>query len=121
MSFPYYLKTGRASDLKDQKDRLVYRALEIFPGALSLATLILAVLLSWLKPLWVAIFITCFVIYWLLKTIYFSFHLRAAYQKMREHEKTDWLERLSQLAVINNRLPVKSCNYSDVQGTLGSY
>ena len=93
----YYLKIGRASDLKDKKERIIYRFFEILPGALSWLTLFLAVFLSWLKPVWVAIFIICFVVYWLFRTIYFSFHLQSCYKKMRENEKVDWQERLRKL------------------------
>src|SRR4030042_688736 len=53
----YYLRIGKASDLKNSKDRVVFRLLEIFPGVLSWGTLILSVILSWKKPVLVAIFI----------------------------------------------------------------
>lgn len=96
MDLPYYLKIGRASDLKDKKERTLYRFFEILPGGLSWLTFFLAILFSWLKPAWVAIFIIIFVIYWLIRNIYFSFHLRACYKKMKENEKTDWLEKLNQ-------------------------
>ena len=92
-----YLRISRASDLKNPKERILYRFFEIFPGALSWGTLILVIVLSWKKPLWVAIFIIFFVLYWLFRTIYFSFHLRAGYQRMRKYEKTDWLKKISQL------------------------
>ncbi len=70
------------------------RIWEIFPGMLSWGTLILVVFLSWQKPVWIAIFIILFDIYWLLKSIYFSFHLRATFQKMRQYLKTEWKEKL---------------------------
>ena len=69
MSLPYYLKVGRASDLKDPKERKIFRALEILPGALSWLTLATVVLLSWLKPTWVAIFIISFIIYSLIRNV----------------------------------------------------
>ena len=101
MDEKYYLKIGRASDLKDAKERIIYRFFEIFPGALSWGTLLLAVLLSWLKPSAAAVFIIVFVIYWFFRTIYFSFHLQAGYKKMREHEKIDWIEKLNNLSGEN--------------------
>ncbi|PIS17518.1 MAG: hypothetical protein COT59_00225 [Candidatus Nealsonbacteria bacterium CG09_land_8_20_14_0_10_42_14] len=91
---PYYLKIGRAADLKNKKEKMIYRALEIFPGALSWLTLILVILLSWLKPVWMAVFIIVFVIYWLFRAVYFSFHLNACYRQMRKNEKIDWLKKL---------------------------
>lgn len=95
----YYLKIGQASDLKKWEERIVYRLFEIFPGALAWGILVLVVLLSWKKPALVSIFIIFFVLYWLFRTIYLSFHLRSGYQKMREQEKIDWLEKLQQLTI----------------------
>jgi len=92
-----YLKIGQVSDLKSPGERIIFRLFEIFPGAFSWGTLILITILSWKKPFWISIFIIFFVIFWLFRTIYLSFHLRAGYQKMREHEKTDWLKKLREL------------------------
>jgi len=97
MSVPYYLKIGRAADLQDKKERIIFRFFEILPGAVSWLTLFLAILFSWLKPVWMAYFIITFIIYWLFRTIYFSFHLQACYQQMKKNEETDWLEKLNQL------------------------
>ncbi|MDP3015320.1 MAG: glycosyltransferase family 2 protein [bacterium] len=72
----------------------LYRFYEIIPGSLAWTTIILIFLLSWLAPALTAIFIILFDIYWLLKTIYLSFHLRATFSKMRENLKIDWLEKL---------------------------
>lgn len=72
----------------------MYRFYEIIPGFLAWTTIILIFLLSWLAPAATAIFIILFDIYWLFKTIYLSFHLRAAFSKMRQVMKTNWLEKL---------------------------
>ncbi len=104
----YYLKVGRASDLKDKKERMIFRLLEILPGAISWGTLILLIFLSWLKPLWVAIFIIGFDFYWLLKVVYLSSHTRAAFRKMRKHEKINWIEKLNRLGAEKYSIPVKS-------------
>jgi len=50
-----------------------------------------------LLPTAVAIFIILFDIYWLFKTIYLSFHLRATFSKMRRVSKINWLEKLKEL------------------------
>lgn len=97
MSSKSYLKIATASDLENRRDRFFYRVLEIFPGALSWATLIFFIFLSWQKPVWVAFFIIVFDLYWLIRTIYFSFHLRAGYQKMKEYEKRDWLAKVKEI------------------------
>jgi len=72
----------------------MYRFFEMIPGLLAWTTIILMVLLSWLTPTAVAIFIILFDIYWLFKTIYLSFHLRATFSKMRENLKINWLDKL---------------------------
>lgn len=92
-----YLKIGKASDIKDRKQRAIYRILEIFPGALSWGSLILLFLLAWRKPLWVAIFAISFAFFWLLRMIYRSFLLRAGFKKMKEYEKIDWIKKLENL------------------------
>jgi len=98
----YYLKIGRASDLKNPKKRILFRLFEIFPGALSWGILILAVILSWKKPLWVAFFIIIFVIFWFFRTIYFSFHLWISYKKMRKNEKADWIGEIARFSQWRN-------------------
>lgn len=80
------------------KDQLLYSFLEKIPGFLSWVTLIVAVILSWLKPAWIAIFILAFVMYWLFRTIYFSFYLRSSFLKMKNREKINWLSKLEQLS-----------------------
>jgi hypothetical protein len=104
----YYLKANKAPDLKDKKERIIFRIFEILPGFLSWATLFLAIFLSWFKPLWVAIFIIAFVIFWLLRTIYYSLHLRAGYRKMKEYKNINWFKKLNQLPVTRYQLPVES-------------
>lgn len=72
----------------------MYRLFETIPGILTWLTLILMVALSWKVPFLVAIFIILFDVYWLLKSVYLSFHLRSTFQAMKENLKINWLERL---------------------------
>ncbi len=72
----------------------MYRFFEILPGALSWLTLVLMFVLSWQLPAFVAIFIILFDIYWLLKTIYLSFHLRSTFSAMKKNLKVNWFSRL---------------------------
>jgi len=74
----------------------MYRFFEILPGALAWVTIILMISFSWFAPAWVAVFIILFDIYWLLKTVYLSIHLRASFKKIRENLKVDWLNELIQ-------------------------
>ncbi len=67
------------------------------PGFLVWATFILAIVLSFIKPLWVVIFIIAFDIFWLLRVIYFVFYLSVSWRRYRAAIKTDWKSKLEEL------------------------
>jgi len=90
---PNYIHIGNASELKNPKDRRLYRFYEMLPGLLSWSTLILIVILSYLIPVYTAIFIIIFDIYWLIKTIYLSMHMRSSFVRMRKNLKINWLKK----------------------------
>ena len=100
-----YLKVDKAFEILEKKERIIYRALEIFPGALSWLTLISLIFFSYLKPVWVAVFVIGFDLYWFLKTIYLSAHLRSAFKKMKKNLNTDWL------ALLKKDFPKKWQNF----------
>ncbi|MCH7828689.1 glycosyltransferase family 2 protein [Patescibacteria group bacterium] len=109
MSLPEnYSHVGRAGDLKNTVERRLYRFLEMLPGILAWGTFALAILFSWLQPVWVAFFMIAFVIYLLLRTLYFAFHLWTGYQHMRVNEKKDWIVELKNLQKAEYQLPVSS-------------
>ncbi len=108
MNDKYYLKIGRAADLKDKKERSLYRFLEMFTGLLSLSVLFLSVLFSWKLPVLAAFFIIVFDIYWLLRTIYFSFYLKNGYSQMRKNEEIDWIKKIEDLGSPKNGLNISS-------------
>src|SRR3989344_3067178 len=86
-----YLKIGRAAEIADIRQRRIYRFLEILPAALSWLTLFLVIFLSWLVPVFTAIFIIAFDVYWFFKTIFLSLHMRSAFSKMKANLKKNWL------------------------------
>jgi hypothetical protein len=92
-----YLKIATAQDLNDPRERRFFRFLEILPGAASWLTIILAVVLSWKAPFFMATFILVFDLYWLVRSIYFSFYLRLSYVKIGQAMKTDWQAKLKTL------------------------
>ena len=92
-----HLTAARASDLHTARGRFLYRLFEILPAFLAWGTLISAVLASWLIPAFASFFILAFVLYWLLRVLYFAVHLRAAYSITRKHEKEDWFKRMQAL------------------------
>ena len=101
-----YIKIGFARDIKNPKEKRVFRFLEILPGILSWGTIFLMVFLSYRHPAWTAFFIIAFDIYWLLKTAFLSFHQQFSYKKMKANLKTDWMEKLGKLPVTNYQLPI---------------
>lgn len=74
----------------------MYRLLEIFPGALAWGTIAFLVASSRFFPQAVGIFVVLFDVYWLLKSIYLSIHMRATFRMMKANLKVDWLARLKE-------------------------
>jgi cellulose synthase/poly-beta-1,6-N-acetylglucosamine synthase-like glycosyltransferase len=79
---------------------MMRRFFEILPGALAWATIILMVVFSRYIPTGVAVFIILFDIYWLLKTVYLSLHLRATFSAMRRNLEVDWFARIADLESV---------------------
>jgi cellulose synthase/poly-beta-1,6-N-acetylglucosamine synthase-like glycosyltransferase len=92
-----YLDISKASDLKNPKDRRLYRFFEMIPGIMSLSTLFGVLVLSWLFPAEIAIFIICFCFYYLFRVFYFSLHQVVGYFRVKGNMKKDWLKKLKQV------------------------
>ena len=86
-------RIGKGDELSGS-DYLLYRFYEILPGFLSWLTIILAVVCSYLIPIYTAIFIIAFDVFWLLKTAYLSLHLKANWKRIKEHMSANWTEKL---------------------------
>lgn len=87
-------KVGRASDLTG-KDRRFFRILEILPGASSWIILIGVILASIYIPFVAAYFIIAFSIYWVLKTVFLSYHVRYNWKRLKHHMELDWAQMVS--------------------------
>lgn len=79
-------------NIKQKRKKFIWRIFEILPGFLSWATIILSITLSFLKPVWVAIFIICFDIYWFIKAIYLAINLLSSYKQLKLNIKQNWIE-----------------------------
>lgn len=108
-----YTKIGYAHDVKDRSWRLIYKMLEIFPAFLAWGTLALLVVFSFIYPEFVAIFIIIFDVYWLIKTVYLSLHLRSTYSQMKANTRINWFEKLKALSAEKYTLRVSS--WQDLQ------
>ncbi len=78
----------------DKVERRRQRFFEILPGFLCWFTLIGMFVFSWMAPVYVAIFIILFDIYWIYRTIYISIYSILAYRKLKRWKKIDWFHRL---------------------------
>ncbi len=79
---------------KDPHAHRIQRLLEMVPGGLTWLTIFGMLVLSFIVPVWVAVFIIAFDVYWILRTIYVSFYSRVAHRAMQRGKATDWFLRL---------------------------
>jgi Glycosyl transferase family group 2 len=70
---------------------------EILPGLQFWAVFFGSILLSYYQPIWAALFIICFDLYWVLKAINVAAHLLASYYKFKFIVTIDWQDYLSRL------------------------
>jgi len=91
-----YFHVAHARDLSG-KDKVLYRFLEIIPGLLIWGTFALTILLSWFLPVWAAIFIIVFDLYWLLKTVHLSYHHFHNWKRLKHNRDTDWEKQIQNL------------------------
>lgn len=71
-----------------------YRFYEFLPGLSIWLTLVLGIILSVFKPLWMIYFIIVFDIYWVLKVANFVFYLNVAWLRFHKIKKINWKEAL---------------------------
>ena len=101
----YYLRLARPSDLKNKKERMIFRAFEMLPGALAWLTFIALILASRFFPNQTSIVLIVFILFWFLRTIYFLIHLLSTYKQTRREEKINWPEKLRSLPFPRQTLP----------------
>ncbi len=97
MEQKHYLKIGRAIDAENKVEIIKYRAFEILPGALCWSTFFAMIAASRWFPAYAAIFIIIFDLYWFLKTVYLSLHLRSSFKIMKKNLARDWKKELEEL------------------------
>lgn len=77
--------------------RWLERLLEMVPGTISWAILILPLWLSFSYPWLVAYFVLSFDFYWLCRALWFSAAVLIAFSRVRDVLATDWADRLAGL------------------------
>jgi hypothetical protein len=83
----------------DDRDRYAWlgRLLEMVPGTISWAVLILPLWLSFSYPTLVAYFVLSFDFYWLCRALWFSGAVIVAFRRIRGVLAVDWSQRLASL------------------------
>lgn len=79
------------------KRKPLYRFLEILPGALSYAAVILLFVLSWINPMLGAIYCLIIIATTLVKAVGTAFRTIQGYKVMKRAEAVDWTKRLEEL------------------------
>lgn len=83
---------------KNPKEHKIQRILEIIPGALTWATLLGMIIFSFLFPLWVAVFIILYDIYWIFRTIFIAYYSIQGYRKLKKGMRINWWERCQNIS-----------------------
>ncbi|MFA6492652.1 MAG: glycosyltransferase family 2 protein [Patescibacteria group bacterium] len=83
------------------------RFLEILPGAVTWASLILPIFFSFFWPAAVATFVLTFDLYWLYKSILMGYHLVSGYRGLKKALRVDWWERCKNIPKDNINLDYK--------------
>jgi hypothetical protein len=92
----------------DDRLRVLGRLLEMVPGTISWAVLILPLWLSFSYPWLVAYFVLSFDFYWLCRALWFSGAVIVAYRRIRRVLATDWSARVAALdSLVARRVEIE--------------
>lgn len=100
------------------KERSIQRFLELVPGTLTWFTFISMITLSFLLPLWVAVFVIIFDIYWIFRTIFISSYSIMAYRALKRGEKIDWWSRCQNIVQPKNYADQLRMRVEDIRSAL---
>jgi hypothetical protein len=77
------------------------RIFEMIPGFLTWGTLIALVVTTFIKPVWVAVFVITFDLYWVIRISYLTLLLVIAYRRLERQKNTNWLAKCESLEKID--------------------
>lgn len=80
------------------RDRKIQRILEVIPGILTWVTIFGMFIFSYILPVWVAVFIIAFDIYWIFRTIFIAYFSVEGYRKLKAGTRIDWWERCQNIS-----------------------
>ncbi|MFA5986927.1 MAG: hypothetical protein WC819_06295 [Parcubacteria group bacterium] len=82
---------------KDPQERRAQRTLEVIPALLTWFTLIGMVVFSFLVPMWMAVLVIAFDIYWIHRTIFIAYYSVKAYRRLQRGRTIDWFDRCTKV------------------------
>jgi cellulose synthase/poly-beta-1,6-N-acetylglucosamine synthase-like glycosyltransferase len=89
--------TKRDLEIPIGKRTPMYRFFEIFPGAVTIGLLLAPVILVFINPLFSALFIIAYIIFWFVRAIGMAFRIVQSHRTMTRASAIDWQERLAEL------------------------
>lgn len=98
---------------------------EMFPGLLVWGTFALSIGLSFVKPLWVIIFIIVFDLLWLFRVVYFNIFMFLSWWKYNKTKKTNWQSIIEEMNETKNKyhlifLPTYKEDFEIIKATIDS-
>lgn len=89
---------------------------EVLPGMQFWLVFFGAIILSYFKPIWAAIFIICFDLYWVLKAINVASHLWSSYKKFKFSAKIHWFGYIEKLSHVEDLIEFLKNQIKDTEG-----
>jgi len=80
-----------------KRDRFYRRLFEIVPGALTWGTIIGLFVFAFIRPVWVAIFVIVFDLFWVTRMLYLTTLLVFAYRRLAREKGINWIKRCEEL------------------------
>ncbi len=111
----YYFPDPKTNNPKDRKKQ---RILEMIPGILTWSTIFGMFIFSYFLPVYVAIFIIIFDIYWIMRTIFIAYYSIEGYQKLKEGKNIDWWDRCQNISNPSNYLDLIKKRVAEMQESL---
>ena len=102
----------------EQGKRLVQRAIEMIPGLLTWTTLLGMLALSFFLPVWAAILVVVFDIYWIHKAFYISLFSVAGNRDVAEGKRINWWERCQEIAHPEQYSEMLKARIKDIYASL---
>ncbi|MEI8096731.1 MAG: hypothetical protein WCG73_01340, partial [Candidatus Moraniibacteriota bacterium] len=83
---------------REPRERRIQRTIEMIPGLMTWTTLLGMVALSFFLPVWAAIAVIVFDIYWIHKALYISIFSLSGQRDVVEGKRINWWERCQNIA-----------------------